>query len=70
MKNPTIPYCGRKTYSASSEDCRECPYGGKTDNYCNYWDIHSPNDCPTCNGSGYSSEGGQCEDCYGSGEIQ
>ncbi|WP_143268097.1 hypothetical protein [Azospirillum agricola] len=28
----------------------------------------SEEDCPTCNGSGYDpQDGGQCEDCYGTG---
>lgn len=66
MKTPVIPYCGRKTSSKSA--CKGCMYFD--DDYCDYWDIHSPNDCPYCGGSGYSPDGGQCEECYGTGEVQ
>lgn len=65
MKKLIIPYCGR---SSSSKSCAGCSY--YEDEYCNYWDVHSPNECPTCNGSGIDPlTGGQCEDCDGTGEI-
>ena len=66
MKKHTIPYCGRE--KSSSKECGGCTY--YSDEYCNYWDIHSPDDCPYCNGTGYSYDGGQCEECYGTGEKQ
>lgn len=65
MRGIIIPYCGKKN---PNDDCRGCSYFD--DDYCNYWDIHSPKDCPYCHGTGYDSDGGQCEECYGTGEIQ
>ena len=63
-----IPYCGRYQASKNSSDCKGCPYFDG--DYCEYWDVHSSNDCPYCNGSGYDFEGGQCEYCFGTGERQ
>ena len=68
MSLPTIPYCGLK--ESDESECVGCMYYDKDDEYCNYWDIHSPYDCPYCNGSGYSIDGGQCEECDGTGEIR
>lgn len=34
-------------------------------------DDSSPYDCESCGGSGYDSmDGGQCEDCYGTGDSR
>lgn len=34
-------------------------------------DDSSPFDCPACGGTGYDpKDGGQCEGCYGTGDIQ
>lgn len=60
--------CGKYNYNPNSDDCKCCSYF--EDDYCNYWDIHSSNDCPYCHGTGYDLDGGQCEECYGTGEIQ
>ncbi|WP_044975882.1 hypothetical protein [Ruminococcus sp. HUN007] len=68
MKLPKIPYCGRRECDENNSECRSCMYF--FDDYCDYWDLHSPNDCPYCNGTGYSFDGGQCEECYGTGEKQ
>lgn len=69
MNYPTIPYCGRRTSSKS--ECPGCIYYDIDDNYCNYWDIHSPDECPYCKGTGVDSlDGGQCEECNGTGIKQ
>lgn len=64
MKKHTIPYCGRT--ESSKRACGGCTY--YSEEYCNYWDIHSPDECPYCNGTGYSYDGFWCEECYGTGE--
>ena len=73
MWRPKIPYCGKYEFDPYSSECRRCQYGDLyedgDDGYCCYWDIHSPNECPDCKGSGYSWDGGQCERCNGTGEI-
>ena len=65
MKDPIIPYCGKRS---SDESCVGCSY--YEDEYCNYWDVHGSNDCPYCNGTGIDPlSGGQCEECNGTGEL-
>lgn len=75
MKN-VIPYCNRVECDPTDEECIRCAYFSAyedcdgSDGYCNYWDLHSPNECPDCHGSGYGFEGEQCDRCNGTGEIK
>lgn len=75
MKYPVISFCERQECDPAAQECRSCKYfTAYTDNddlggYCSYWDIHSSNDCPECCGTGYSCDGGQCDFCHGTGEI-
>lgn len=75
MKQHLIPYCGKyeSDFPLPDSQCRHCQYGdymdGDDDGYCNYWDIHSPYECPDCEGTGYSFDGGQCDRCNGTGEV-
>lgn len=32
--------------------------------------MYDPNDCSSCGGTGIDVDGGQCPDCYGSGENE
>ncbi len=76
-KENTIPYCGKKDFVRFSNDCKKCEYGTPDEDfketgcgYCDYWDIHSPNECPDCHGSGLGFDGEQCDRCNGTGEKE
>lgn len=56
--------CRTCKYFIPYEDCDE-PNGE-----CGFWNECSRNACPDCNGTGYSFEGGQCDRCNGTGEVE